>query len=133
MQELFLYPLLRDPQPPWLLQNARNRLVLAHQLSTAFDSRTRRSGLLGRDGFDAGQAMIIAPSNAIHTFFMRFPIDIAFVTRSGRVAKACHSVLPWRMAAAIRAYAAIELPAGTLVRSETVSGDVLELVRAADL
>ena len=133
MQELFLYPLLRDPQPPWLLQNARNRLVLAHQLSTAFDSRTRRSGLLGRDGFDAGQAMIIAPSNAIHTFFMRFPIDIAFVTRSGRVAKACHSVRPWRMAAAIRAYAAIELPAGTLVRSATVSGDVLELVRAADL
>ena len=133
MQERFLRPLLRDPQAQWHLQNTRNQRVLAHQLSTAFDSKTRKSGLLGRDRFDAGQAMIIAPTNAIHTFFMRFPIDIAFVTRSGRVAKACHSVRPWRMAAAIRAYAAIELPAGTLVRSETVSGDVLVLVRADDL
>jgi hypothetical protein len=133
VQELFLRPLLRDPEPRWLLQNARNRRVLAHQLSTAFDSKTRRSGLLGRDNFPDGEAMIIAPTNAIHTFFMRFPIDIAFVTRSGRVAKTCHGVRPWRLAAAIRAYAAIELPAGTLARSETVSGDVLELIRAANL
>jgi hypothetical protein len=95
---------------------------------TAFDSRSRRSGLLGRDTFGDGQAMIIAPSNAIHTFFMRFPIDIAFVTRAGRVVKTCHGVRPWRLAGALRAYAAIELPAGTLVLCETVSGDVLEVV-----
>jgi uncharacterized membrane protein (UPF0127 family) len=133
VQERFLRPLLRDPQTLWLLRNARSRRVLADQLSTAFDSTTRRSGLLGRQTFEDGEAMIIAPTNAIHTFFMRFPIDIAFVTRSGRVAKTCHGVRPWRLAAALYAHAAIELPAGTLARSETVRGDVLELVRAADL
>jgi uncharacterized membrane protein (UPF0127 family) len=73
--------------------------------------------------------MIIAPTNAIHTFFMRFPIDVAFVTRAGRIVKACHAVRPWRVAGAIRAYAAIELPAGTLARCETLAGDALEVVR----
>ena len=98
----------------------------------AFDSRSRRDGLLGHDVFDEGHAMIIAPSNAIHTFFMRFPIDIAFVTRAGRVVKTCRGVKPWRMAAAIRAYAAIELPAGTLAACETDSGDVLEVIEAPE-
>ena len=76
--------------------------------------------------------MIIAPSNAIHTFFMRFPIDIAFVTRAGRVVKTCHTVKPWRIAVSIRAYAAIEFPAGTLASCETVSGDLLEVIEAPE-
>ena len=129
MQEVFLRPLLRSGPPSWL-QNVRNQQVLARRLITAFDSRSRRSGLLGRERFDDDHAMIIAPSNAIHTFFMRFPIDVAFVTRGGRVVKACHAVKPWRIAGAFRAFAAIELPAGTLRRSETIAGDILEIVRA---
>ena len=74
--------------------------------------------------------MVIAPSNAIHTFFMRFPIDVAFVTRDGRVVKICSSVKPWRMAASFRAYAVVELPAGTLARCETMVGDFLVAVEA---
>ena len=112
-----------------MLKNAGNQRVLAHRLVTAFDSESRRSGLLGRETFGDGQAMIIAPSNAVHTFFMRFPIDIAFVTRAGRVVKTCHAVRPWRVAGAVRGYAAIELPAGTLAQCETVAGDILEVAR----
>jgi len=69
--------------------------------------------------------MIIAPSNAVHTFFMKFPIDLAFVGRDGRVRKVREAVRPWRMAAALRAYAVIELPAGVLRRTDTVVGDTL--------
>ena len=111
-----------------MLQNARNRHVVARHLLTAFDSNSRRTGLLGRETFGDAGAMIIAPTNAIHTFFMRFPIDVAFVARSGRVVKTCHGVRPWRIAATLRAYAAIELPAGTLSRCETVIGDVFQVV-----
>ena len=75
--------------------------------------------------------MVIAPSNAIHTFFMRFPIDLAFVTRDGRIVKTCPSVKPWRVAAALRAYAVVELPAGTLARCETVPGDRLIVVESS--
>ena len=39
--------------------------------------------------------MIIAPSNAIHTFFMKFPIDVVFVGRDGRVRKISEAVRPW--------------------------------------
>jgi uncharacterized membrane protein (UPF0127 family) len=74
--------------------------------------------------------MVIAPTNAVHTWFMRFPIDIAFVDRQGRVVKACHSVKPWRLAAALRGYAVIELAAGSLARCDTFSGDILSVVAA---
>ena len=69
--------------------------------------------------------MIIAPSNAVHTFFMKFPIDIAFVGRDGRVRKIREAVRPWRMSAALRTYAVIELPAGALHSTNTVVGDTL--------
>jgi uncharacterized protein len=71
--------------------------------------------------------MIIAPSNAVHTFFMRFPIDVAFVTRQGRIVKACAGLKPWRLAGALRGYAVVELPVGTLARYDTVVGDILTI------
>jgi uncharacterized membrane protein (UPF0127 family) len=71
--------------------------------------------------------MLIAPTSAVHTFFMRFAIDIAFVTRDGRVLKTYAAVRPWRLAAAFGGYAVIELPAGTLANSDTVVGDLLEI------
>jgi len=74
--------------------------------------------------------MLIAPTNAVHTFFMRFAIDIAFVSRDGRVLKTCAAVRPWRLAAAFGGYVVIELPAGTLAKSDTVAGDMLEIASA---
>lgn len=121
----FLSPLLQAGATRHLLENARTRRVVAAQLLTAFDSASRRQGLLGRDSLPAGSALIIAPSNAVHTFFMRFPIDIAFVTRHGRVIKVRSAVRPWRLAASLRAYAVIELAAGALDQSDTRRGDTL--------
>jgi uncharacterized protein len=120
----FLSPLLRDPVGRRLL-NDRTRRVVAAQILTAFDSASRRTGLLHRDSLPEGSALIIAPSNAIHTFFMRFDIDVAFVAKDGRVVKVRSAVPPWRMSGALRAYAVVELPAGTLGRTETRTGDRL--------
>ncbi len=61
--------------------------VLVPALEIAVDSATRKKGLLGRDGLDEGAGLVIAPTNAVHTFFMRFPIDIVFATKAGRVVK----------------------------------------------
>jgi uncharacterized membrane protein (UPF0127 family) len=103
---------------------------VAHQLIPAFDSAARRTGLLGRQELPEGHAMIIAPTNAIHTCFMRFPIDVAFLSREGRVVKTKAAVKPWRIAASWRGYAVVELPAGTLDRCGTLAGDTLTI--AAD-
>jgi uncharacterized membrane protein (UPF0127 family) len=127
----FLDPLLRTDGSAFALANSRTNLVLADALMTAFDSETRRQGLLGRDSMPANSAMIIAPSNAIHTFFMRFAIDVAFVSRNGRVLKIRHAVPPWRMAAALRGYAVIELPPGALERAEVRKGDTLSIIAIA--
>ncbi len=125
-------PLAKDPAP-YLLRNARTGNVVARHLELAGDSRTRRRGLLGRDRLDAGHALVIVPCGAIHTFFMRFAIDVLFVARDGRAIRCAHGVKPWRLAAAVTAHAAIELPAGALRASGTERGDrlVLEAVDPA--
>ena len=121
----FLTPLLRSGAGNYVLENVRTRRVVAAQLLTAFDSASRRQGLLGRDALAPGSALIIAPSNAVHTFFMRFAIDIAFVRRDGRVIKVRSAVGPRRVATSLRAFAVIELPAGALAQSETKRDDTL--------
>ena len=128
MASAFLNPLLKSPTLPHTLQNVRSGHVLAHRLLPAFDSKSRRGGLLRYESLDEGSAMLIAPTNAVHTFFMRFPIDVVFVTRDGRIVKVRSGVKPWRVTAALRAYVVIELPAGTIVRCDTVSGDMLAIV-----
>ena len=123
----FLAPLQRTPSGNHRLENTRNGRVVADQLWGAFDSSTRNKGLLGRDSMPEGSAMVIAPSNSIHTFFMRFPIDIAFVAKDGRIVSVRSALPAWRIAFAWGAFAVVELPAGALARSETVAGDVLSI------
>ena len=112
--------------------NLRNQMVIASSVAVAADSASRRRGLLGLDAMPDGQAMVIAPCSAIHTWFMRFAIDVAFVARNGQILKCCDAVQPWRMALAWRAFAVIELGGGTLEASKTVSGDVVHLVPAGN-
>ena len=127
MSGSFLRPLLRDIGPKHALRNVRNGHVLATDLIVAFDSKTRKTGLLKHDSLADGSAMLIAPTNAVHTFFMRFPIDIAFVNRDGLIVKTYAAVPPWRIAAALRAHAVIEMPPGTLAKNETGVGDILSI------
>ena len=105
--------------------NTRNGKVVADQLLRAFDSESRRTGLLQHRSLPPSTAMVIAPTNAIHTFFMKFSIDIAFVSKEGRVVKIRSHVPAWRMTGALRAYAVLELAAGALAKSDTQVGDRL--------
>src|SRR4051812_5866949 len=105
----FVSPLLGANGIQYVLENGGTEVVVADRLETAFDSASRRQGLLGRDVLPESTALIIAPSNAVHTFFMRFPIDVAFVRRDGQVIKVRSAVRPWRLTASLRAFAVIEL------------------------
>jgi len=111
-----------------MLVDERTREVVATRVELATTRRARRAGLLGRDHFDAGAALVLAPCLAIHTAFMRFSIDVAFVDRQGRAVRLVHELAPWRVTVAPRAYAAIELPSGALRRHAVDVGDRLELV-----
>ena len=123
----FLDPILATPSAPWILRNARHEYVVARTLETAFDREARNRGLLGRSSLADDAALILAPCNSIHTFFMRFAIDVVFVDRDGRVRRTRQALRPWRIQAAPRAFAVVELASGALVRSNTRAGDRLYL------
>ena len=72
----------------------------------------RMRGLLGRRELASGEGLLIRPAPSVHTFFMRFPIDVVFLNRDGEVLKVCEDVRPWRAAAARRAHSTLELPSG---------------------
>ncbi|MFB3853618.1 MAG: DUF192 domain-containing protein [Vicinamibacterales bacterium] len=131
-KRMFLTPLLGRPDVLHVLRNETRGNVLARNIEAALDSRTRRRGLLGRDGLPAGTALIIAPCNAIHTFFMRFPIDVVFVARDGTVIGASENVRPWRMRAALRAFATIELASGAIRAAGVRPGDRLLVAPEAE-
>lgn len=126
----FLRPLLLMPEPGALvLRNERNGMLLAQHIEGAFDSASRRRGLLGRDGLADGAALIIAPCQAIHTFRMRFPIDVVFADRDGRVVHFRSHVGPRRITGAWRAFAAIEVASGAAARADIQIGDRLSIAR----
>jgi len=126
----FLRPLLNAAPAGLCLRNQRTGQVLARTLLPALDSASRKTGLLKHTSLADGEAMVIAPSNAVHTWFMRFDLDLVFVKRDGQVVKTRAGVKPWRMSAALRAFAVIEMRAGTLAARETRPGDILEVVPA---
>jgi hypothetical protein len=109
------------------LVQASDKRVVVPRLELALDSATRRKGLLGRDGLDPGVGLVIAPSNSVHTFFMRFPIDIVFLHRTGRVLKIRHHVPARRVAVSATAHAVLELPAGAAATAGINVGDTLAL------
>lgn len=123
----FLRPLLRGNEPCGL-QIERTHIWLADRVEPAFDSKTRKKGLLGRDSLPDGGAVVIAPSQAIHTVGMRFPIDIVAASRDGRVVKVRERVGAWRVVLAWSAFAFIELAAGTCTRVGVRVGDRLLVI-----
>lgn len=129
----FLAPLVARPGATHCLVIERTGRPLASKVETAFDSASRRKGLLGRDGLEEGAALIIAPSNSVHTFFMRFPIDVVFAARDGRVLKIRSDMPARRLTGAVRALAAIELAAGSAARAGLRVGDRLQVWSAEDL
>ena len=83
--------------------------------------RERARGLLGRDGLDAGVCMLLRPCGLVHTFGMRFALDLVFLDARGRVVKCARDVRPgsirwggWRARATLEALAGWlpALPAG---------------------
>lgn len=128
---VFFRPFFGTSPAQHSLINQRSGVTVAATVVTAFDSASRRRGLLGLAAMPAGQAMIIAPSSAIHTWSMRFAIDVAFITKTGRIVKIRSNVPPRRIAASFGAFAVIELASGTLEASGTTTGDTVSLVAQA--
>jgi hypothetical protein len=82
-------------------------------------------GLLGRRSLASGEGLLLKPASSVHTFFMRFPIDVVFLDRDLRVLSIAHDLRPWRAAGRPGARAVLELPAGECERRGLQPGDCL--------
>jgi uncharacterized membrane protein (UPF0127 family) len=113
------------------VRNRTRQKTLATEGAVASSLRDRAVGLLGRSRLADGDCLYIERSPSIHMFFMRFPIDVVFVDRQGRVTKIVENLKPWRVVFWARgARDAIELPVGAVAASGTQIGDHIELANA---
>lgn len=112
--------------------NVTRSTVIATHLEVANSGKTRRRGLLGRNCLAPGEGLWIIPCESVHTFFMRFPIDLVYLGRGNRVRKVRSMVGAWRMSACLTAHSVLELAAGTVDSTETQQGDMLEFLPAVE-
>lgn len=105
--------------------NVTNGQVLGHDVTRADTSALRRTGLLRHSTLPEGQGLWIVPSQAIHTFGMKFAIDVAFLNRKQQVLKIRTHMDRRGIAVCLRAHSVLELPAGTLGRTGTQPGHQL--------
>jgi uncharacterized protein len=110
----------------WVLKRPGGVLV-CDRCEVADTVPTRMRGLLGREGMEPGEGLLIKPTNSVHMFFMRFAIDVVFLDRELAVRKVVERLRPWRMAGCRGARAALELPAGTAGRCGITVGERLSL------
>ncbi|MBI4321033.1 MAG: DUF192 domain-containing protein [Chloroflexi bacterium] len=109
--------------------NVETSTTLADRAELASGLIQRAVGLLGRKHLEQGEGLIIRPCNSVHTFFMRFPIDVIFLDKQGRAIKLLPDLAPFRLSPIVFGSSlVIELPAGTIERSGTKAQDRLALV-----
>jgi uncharacterized membrane protein (UPF0127 family) len=86
----------------------------------------RAVGLLNTPSLPAGEGLWITPCKSIHTFFMRYPIDVVFLNGQNMVIYA-KTLPPWRASAwCPKALGVLELPAGMIAETGTKVGDQIE-------
>lgn len=115
-----------EPDVRWKIVNLTRQTTLAERAEIAASGARRNKGLLGRDGLQAGEGLWITPCEAVHTFFMRFSIDLVYLDRDKRVKKVRSHVTPWKMSACLSAHSVVELASGTVGVTQTRPGDRLE-------
>lgn len=109
------------------VRNVTRGTSIGDAIETAESSAQRRKGLLKHTKLDEGTGLWIIPCEAVHTFFMKFAIDLIYLDRKRRVRGIVRALQPWRMSICLPAHSVLELPPGTIDRTNTQKGDELEL------
>src|SRR3990167_5746275 len=107
--------------------NLSKNTALAEKAKLADNFFQRLIGLMGKANLPAGGALILKPCTSIHTIFMRFPIDAAFVNRQNRIIKIYPCLKPWRLTGMFfNSLLCLELPVGTLATTRSQAGDTIQ-------
>ena len=108
--------------------NTTRRAVISEHLTVAGTFWARLAGLLNRKSLPQGEGLLIINCQAIHMFFMKFSIDAIFIDKNHSVVGLVENIKPFEMSSFFwKANGVIELPVGTIQKSRTEVGDVLEI------
>jgi hypothetical protein len=111
---------------PLQARNLTRDSEVAARIRRADRPWSRLLGLLGRAGLAPDDGLLLTPCTSIHTFFMRFAIDVLYLDRNHVVVKAVQALRPFRLSACLRgAHSVLELQAGVIEASGTQAGDRL--------
>jgi uncharacterized membrane protein (UPF0127 family) len=111
------------------VRNLTRGTILADSADVADTSRKRRTGLLKHSLLEPGQGLWIVPCEAVHSFGMKFTIDVLFLNRQRKVLKIRHNMGRRGIAFSLLAHSVLELPAGSAAAAKTEVGDRLDLER----
>ena len=105
------------------LRNVTRGTVLGEAIDIADTSAKRTTGLLKHSELRAGEGLWIVPCEGVHTFFMKFPLDLVYIDKKNVVRKVVRDVRPWRASCCLMADSVVELPVGAIGASGTQKGD----------
>jgi uncharacterized membrane protein (UPF0127 family) len=110
------------------ISNPVRQSVLGDRIGVADTTLARLVGLMGRGPLAPGHGLLIRPSNGVHTFWMRFSIDVLLLDGESRVLSAYGNLRPFRLTAINwKVSSALELPSGMIAATDTQLGDQLQL------
>lgn len=108
--------------------NKTKNLILAQDAFLANSLFSRIKGLLGRDTLKPQEALVIKPCNSVHTFFMRFAIDVIFVDTGNKIVALENDLKPYKISPLyFKANYVVELPSGIIAKTNTKVGDEIGL------
>ena len=109
------------------IRNITKAATLCSNGLNACSFRQRLTGLLTRRFSDTFDGMIFFRCNSIHTFGMRFPIDVIFVSAKNEIISVHSNVKPWKILfEAVKYCTVIELPQGKAAETRCATGDILD-------
>ena len=108
------------------MRNPGRGTVLAEAADVADTSAKRRTGLLKHTKLEPGEGLWISPCESVHSFGMKFAIDLVYLDRKKKVRKIRKKMVPRRVSACLTAHSVLELPVGAIEASRTEPGDQLE-------
>jgi len=112
----------------FVARDVETGVIVANRVTVASKRLDRAVGLLGRNHLEAGEGLWITPCHGVHTWFMRFSIDVLAMDENGVVVDAVSVLKPWRMRLPKPgACSVLELPAGTLLSAQMKVGHQIKI------
>jgi uncharacterized membrane protein (UPF0127 family) len=110
-----------------ILMNVTRNTILTDRCHFANTVLKRMVGLLNRRKFSSGEGLLLDRCYGVHTFGMRFPIDVLFLDKDLRVIRAVKALPPYRTSLVKKAVYVLELPVGALEASRSEEGDQIQI------